>query len=47
VNGTRHLLGRRTDLEGCVDLARRHRIGFYRIVPLSRGFLVFELREAK
>lgn len=45
--GTRHLLGRRSDLAACVELARHHGIVFYRLVPLSRGWLVFENREAQ
>lgn len=45
--GTRHLLGRRSDEAACVELARHHGIVFYRLVPLSRGFLVFENEEAR
>lgn len=38
------LLGRRPSLEACVALARQHHCSMYRLVPLSRGWLVFAVR---
>lgn len=38
---TVHVLGRRGDVESCVALARHHGVPFYRLVPLTRGYLVF------
>jgi hypothetical protein len=46
VTGSVHLLGRRGDAAAAVALARHHGVPFYRLVPLRRGFLIFENREA-
>ena len=45
MTGSVHLLGRRGDEAAAVQLARHHGVPFYRLVPLTRGYLVFELRE--
>lgn len=46
-DGSVHLLGRRGSPEEAVALARSLRVPFWRLVPLSKGYLVFELREAQ
>ena len=45
--GTLHLLGRRSTLADAVALQRTSRKAFVRLVPIRRGWLVFELREAQ
>lgn len=46
MSGSVHLLGRRGSLADAIALQRASRKAFVRIVPLRRGWLIFELREA-
>ena len=47
MTGTVKLLGRRGDEAAAVQLARHHGIAFFRLVPLTRGYLVFANGEAE
>ena len=42
---TPRLLGRASTAEEAVGLQRRYRAAFVRLVPLRRGWLVFEMRD--